>query len=210
MNIKDIIEMGLIPSATNNTRSLEQVRNLSSVFNKQFNQIAETVKNINNDTSRTKAEKATLYSKVSKKLDTDLSNTIAVMIDNISSEQATLQAKKETILKSGDKLVNLHLATHLRDNADQASELLSSDLRYLQASSDFPASYFGLDNKILQQMQNSGIRKHVPEIGELEEQINHSEKHAKHLIKYYDSLKTEVTNLTDTQALQNRVDADSI
>lgn len=210
MNIKEIITKGLISSATTNKRALAQVQNVSDVFNKSINKYAADINAINNDRTRTRAEKASLYEKVDKKMDTDFSNLFENLYDSIHSEKHMLENQKETVLRSGNQVINLQLAIDLRQNKDKASELLNSDIRYVQAASEFPASYYGIDPHDFTNMRDAALMQAMPELRIKTTEINASEQHVQHLTKYFDALKTELSNLTDTQALQNRVDENNI
>jgi len=54
-----------------------------------------------------------------------------------------------------------------------------------KASTEFPASFFGLDEKVLAQMQNRALMKNIPELAEQQEMIEHSNNHAQRLIKFF-------------------------
>jgi hypothetical protein len=210
MQIKNLISKGLIPSATKNARALQQVQSVSEVFNRNINRYAKSIDSINNDTSRTRAEKASLYEKISKKMDTDFADIFEGLYDGIHSEKNMLNHLKESAVKSGDKLVNLQLAIDLRQNKDKASQLLNSDLRYVQAASEFPASYYGIDANDFDTMRDHALLNVMPELRIKNTEIQASEQHVKHLTKYYDALKGELNILTDHEALKNRVDADNL
>lgn len=205
MNAKEIIEKGLIASATKTTRAIPQIQSLSEVFGKQINEIATNIRAINNDTSRTRSEKASLYGKVSGKLNKELSGTLGKMVESLHSETDLHNHIKESALKSGDKYTNLHLATHLRDNKELAHELLMSDLRYAQAASEFPASYFGLKQSEMVKVQSDSLLKNMPDLAAKDEELKNSSDHLGRLVRYYDGLNMEVSMLTDDIAMANRV-----
>jgi len=210
MNAKEIIKNGLIRSAVTTTRGLESVRSLSEVYHKQINSITGSINAIKKDTSRTHSEKAILYKKVSKKLNDELGATLSTMIDQVGSATDIFNEVKKSTLYGGDKLTNLHLATHIRDNKKDALDLLVSDVRYAQASTEFPASFFGLDQKVLAQTQNRALMKNIPELAEQQQMIEHSNNHAQRLIKFFDGVSAELSMMTDENALANRVDESTL
>ncbi|MDT0581435.1 hypothetical protein [Brumicola blandensis] len=210
MDINQLIESGLVSSATTNNRVIPKLQSLSGVFNNQFNSVVEKVRNIKNDTSRVRSEKAPLYAKVSKKIDSELAETLGIAFEVIQSEKALYQDTIDSTLKSGDKLVNLVLAMDLRDKKDSAKSLMESDIRYVQASNEFPADYFKLNNSEMKELQMSSLHKLMPELETKRQEIERSENHARHLTKYYDKLNGAVNGFTDAQALENRVDPDTL
>ena len=88
--------------------------------------------------------------------------------------------------------------------------MLVSDGRYAQTSAEFPDSFFGLDDKVLIETQNRALMKNMPELAEQQQMIEHSNNYAQRLVKFYDGLSSELSMLTDENALANRVDESTL
>jgi nucleoid-associated protein YejK len=102
------------------------------------------------------------------------------------------------------------IASNRLDNKNDPRELLVSDVRYARASTEFRASFFGLDEKVLAQTQNRALMKNMPELAEQQQMIEHSNNHAQRLVKFFDGLSSELTMMTDENALSNRVDESTL
>jgi nucleoid-associated protein YejK len=79
-----------------------------------------------------------------------------------------------------------------------------------KASTEFPASFFGLDEKVLAQMQNRALMKNISELAEQQQMIEHSNNHAQRLVKFFDGVSAELSMMTDENALANRVDESTL
>lgn len=201
-----MLQNGLIKSATTNTRTLEEVQHHSELFHREFNRLANNISGINGDKSRTQPEKAVLFQKVKDKADDLLGDLIIKMGESIESHREGYDMESERILSGGDRLSRLHLATHLKDNKDKLHELLKEDVRYLQASTEFPSSYFGAPASSMTNAQQSAIHKHVPEMKALSDTIKVSGNHLRLMLKHMNTLTEGTQNLIDSEAIATRFD----
>ena len=210
MNAKKLIQTGLLNAMTENTRTTSEVQQLSKLYHNQFNSIAESVRKIKADSTRTHSEKAPLYKKVLAKIDNNLADTAALMVDNVENAKGKLQQDIETTLNSGDRMTRLHLATHLRDNKSNFQQLVNEDIRYLQASNEFPSSFYGVKDDDFKNVTKNALYRHRPELKEMTDTVSRSEAHLTRLIDYMNTLKTGTNLLLNNEALETRVDENNI
>ena len=210
MNAKKLIQNGLLNAMTENSRTTSEVQQLSKLYHNQFNSIAETVRKIQADSTRTHSEKAPLYKKVLTKIDNNLADTAALMVDNVENAKGKLHQEIETTLNSGDRMTRLHLATHLRDNKSNFQQLVNEDIRYLQASNEFPSSFYGVKGDDFKTVTKNALYRHKPELEQMTNTVARSEEHLTRLIDYMNTLKTGTNMLMNNEALETRVDENNI
>lgn len=205
-----LIHKGILEAATRNKRALNSIQSLSETYHSQFNKLAADTAAIQNDKSRTSGEKAPLFNKALNKLEASLGTTTNKMLEQLNLAQEEYSSKKEAFMNSGDRLTRIHLANYLRDNKSDLTDIIFEDERFLQASNEFPAKYFGIDAKAMKELQNSAVHRLNPEIGKLNSDIEISAQHTEFLIKQADKLKSEIQSLVDNKALSTRVDESTI
>ncbi|MFT7259442.1 MAG: hypothetical protein ACI9MS_001300 [Glaciecola sp.] len=205
MNAEEIISKGLIKSAVISVHGLASVKILSEVYHQQINNLSRQIKLIKEDEYRNDIEKAGMYKKVSSYMTESLGSTLVSIIDTIELESIHSKDLKESTLKGGEKSVNLVLATHLRENRRDVINLLESDMRYAQAATEFPASYFGLEDETLKVAQERSLLRNIPELAKQERLIENSKYHSRRLVRYFNGLSAELEMLANDHVMKSSV-----
>lgn len=87
---------------------------------------------------------------------------------------------------------------------------MNEDIRYLQASNEFPSSFYGVKGDDFKTVTKNALYRHKPELEQMTNTVARSEEHLTRLIDYMNTLKTGTNLLLNNEALETRVDESSI
>lgn len=179
--------------------------NSSESFSTAFNKYSDSFNAIQNDQTRTKAEKAALLSKLAEKANTHLLSEFERTANTHLSRSIAADSERSSFLSPSDKSVALELAKHLKAaKPEEVSTLVRTDKRYAQALNSMPAGYFGITQDTVDSISNASIAHNNPDLYSKFKQLNNDQKQLDNMKLFVSDAKRALAANVDQKALETR------
>jgi hypothetical protein len=203
----NILEQGLITKLQKRGfQTSEVMGDLSASFAESVNAASKDYKAVLRDDTRTKGEKSPLLAKIQARYKSTLASKIDAIQFNLESRASKLEgAIGSASAFNGSDAVQILMAQQLQGSDDKLA-LVKADPRYYQVISSLPSDFFGVPAESLENLKDSGLKKHYPEITAEVEQYRTDVKQMNAVVRTATSVDKAFTSSIDLQSMQTRYD----
>jgi hypothetical protein len=195
------------PAQKRGFQTSELMGNSSEAFAENFNKYSGSFKAIQNDKTRTKAEKAVLLSKLGERANSHLLSDFESVANSHLSRSISANAEREAYLAPTDRAVALELAKHLKSaKADDIHKLVRGNQQYAEALNSMPSGYFGMSEDTVDSISNLSISQNKPELYAKFKQLGLDQKQLDNMKTFVTDAKRALAANIDQDALKTRVE----